>query len=82
MKAYAYSIRRLLVFLGQRGADVLPATETDLLEFRYWRTQAQPEPVGQATWERESAAINGLYEWLGWLLRRGWTRVSGAECAP
>jgi len=64
MKAYAYSIRRLLMFLGQRGADVLSATETDLLEFRYWRTQAQPVPVGQATWERESAAINGLYEWL------------------
>jgi site-specific recombinase XerD len=80
MKAYGYSIRRLLVFLRQRGANVLSATETDLLEFRYWRTQAQAEPIGQATWERESAAINGLYEWLvdrrlvkarPWRTRRG-----------
>jgi hypothetical protein len=47
MKAYVYSIRRLLVFLGQRGADVLSATETELLEFRYWRTQAQAERSGR-----------------------------------
>ena len=79
MRAYAYAVLRLMDFLRVRGSDLLRATETDLLEFRRWRTREQDEPIQRATWEKESAAINGLYGWLvdrGDLRRRPW-RQSG-----
>jgi integrase len=79
MRAYAYAVLRLMEFLRNRGSDLLTATETDLLEFRHWRTQAQDDPIQRVTWEKEAAAINGLYGWLvdrGQLQRRPW-RLSG-----
>lgn len=79
MRAYAYAVLRLMDFLRVRDSDLLRATETDLLEFRRWRTREQDEPIQKATWEKESAAINGLYGWLvarGDLQRRPW-RLSG-----
>jgi len=42
----------------------VPATETDLLEYRALRTRKQLEPICKATWEVEATAITGLYAWL------------------
>jgi integrase len=66
-------------FLRVRGRDLLTATETDLLEYRHWRTQRQDDPIERSTWEKESAAINGVYGWLvdrHYLRSRPW-RLNG-----
>jgi integrase len=92
LRAYAESVRRLMLFLESRGSDVLTATEDDLEEFRYWRKntpkasrKATPDkverPIKQSTWVKEAAGINSLHWWLvgtGRLRRRPW-RSSGKD---
>jgi len=71
LRAYAYIVRRLSVFLAARGTDVLGATEADLVAYRRSRTELGERPVDGATWDREAVVINGLY---GYLLERGLVR--------
>lgn len=64
LRCYAYIVRRLVVFLIERGSDVLSATETDLIAYRTARTEHQRQPVDDATWRREAAVLNALFSWL------------------
>ncbi|MFF2249771.1 tyrosine-type recombinase/integrase [Streptomyces sp. NPDC058142] len=68
MSTYAYAVLMLLGFLAKRGLDLASATETDLKEFRHWRTRTDKAPVQKPTWSKNSAAINNLY---GYLKRTG-----------
>lgn len=75
MRAYAYTAVMLLNFLASRGLDYGSAAETDIHEFRLWRREQAPDPVSTATWDRDSAAIGGLYDYLtlsGAVERRPW----------
>lgn len=65
----------LLNFLRARGLDLRSATESDIREFRLWRREEADETVGEATWDRDSAAIGGLYNFLvdaGYVEARPW----------
>ncbi|MET9881466.1 site-specific integrase [Actinacidiphila glaucinigra] len=64
MSAYAYAVVRLLGFLAKRGLDLASATETDIKEFRQWRTSASKAPVQKTTVIKDSAAIKSLYRYL------------------
>ena len=64
LRCYAYIARRLVVFLAERGSDVLSATEVDLIAYRAARTELQEQPVDDATWRREAAVLNALFSWL------------------
>jgi hypothetical protein len=75
MRKYAYIALRLAGFLAQGGTEGASGPETDLLEYRAWRTREQSEPVSKATWEAEATAINGLCVWLadqGRVAGRAW----------
>ncbi|MER6085437.1 site-specific integrase [Streptomyces sp. NPDC001833] len=79
MRAYAYSVLMLLNFLTARGLDLRLATEADVLDFRQWRREEAEETVEEATWDRDAAAIGGLYDYLaqvGYVSRRPW-RATG-----
>lgn len=75
MRTYAYAVLRLVAFLAARGLDPFSATETDLKEFRHWRSRkdaglVRPRggkksgPVQKTTWTKESAGIGSLYRYL------------------
>ncbi|MFZ3492334.1 site-specific integrase [Streptomyces sp. 5.8] len=64
MRSYAYVVSRLMDFLEHRGTDVVSATEADLVAYRRQRQVLQPIPIGESTWDREAATVNGLYDWL------------------
>jgi integrase len=68
MRAYAQIVRRLAAFLERRGVDLLSASEVDLVAFYAARTGSQDVPIGDATWDKDKAAIKNLY---GWLDRQG-----------
>ncbi|MFE0577562.1 site-specific integrase [Streptomyces sp. NPDC058874] len=79
MRSYAYTVLMLLNFLAARGLDLRSATESDIQEFRQWRREDAEETVGEATWDRDSAAISGLYDFLlqdGFVEVRPW-RATG-----
>jgi hypothetical protein len=62
-----------------RGLDLRSATESGIQEFRQWRREDAEETVGEATWDRDSAAISGLYDFLlqdGFIEVRPW-RATG-----
>ncbi len=77
MKAYAYTALMLFNFLATRGRDFASASEADLLEFRLWRREQAEETVGQAAWDRDSAALGQLYDYL---VQRG--QVPGRPWRP
>ncbi|MET7297942.1 site-specific integrase [Embleya sp. NPDC005575] len=64
MRSYAYVVSRLMDFLAARGTDVVSATEADLVAYRHQRLVLQQVPIGESTWDREAATVNGLYDWL------------------
>jgi site-specific recombinase XerD len=64
MSTYAYAVLMLLGFLAKRGLDLASATETDLKEFRQWRTRTDKVPIQKTTWSKNSAAISNLYSYL------------------
>ena len=64
LRAYAYIVRRLIAFLNGRGADLLSATEGDLVAYRRSRTELQDKPIEGVTWDREATVINALYGYL------------------
>lgn len=75
MRAYVQSVLRLQDFMAQRDGDLLTISETDIMEFRAWRRTGCEQPIQQATWERESAALGSFYGWLvdyGYLRARPW----------
>ncbi|GGN27163.1 hypothetical protein GCM10011578_062200 [Streptomyces fuscichromogenes] len=80
LRDYAYDLMGLEDFLARvldPPTDLLSASEEDLVAFRRWRTQRAPVPVGPATWRRNRAAINGLYDWAvgsGLLRQRSYLR--------
>ncbi|MCL7369592.1 tyrosine-type recombinase/integrase [Streptomyces ardesiacus] len=80
LRDYAYDMMTLDDFLARvldPPADLLSATEEDLVAFRRWRTQLSPAPVGPATWRRNRVAINGFYDWAasaGLVERRPYAR--------
>ncbi|UQU67469.1 site-specific integrase [Couchioplanes caeruleus] len=61
LRAYAYIVRRLITFLNGRGADLISATESDLVAYRRSRTELQDKPIDEVTWDREATVINALY---------------------
>ncbi|GAA2530904.1 hypothetical protein [Winogradskya humida] len=71
LRVYAYIVRRLIAFLDGRGADLLSATESDLVAYRRSRTELQDKPIDEVTWDREATVINALY---GYLLDQGLVR--------
>ncbi|MGW0556763.1 tyrosine-type recombinase/integrase [Streptomyces sp. NPDC002926] len=82
MRAYAYTVLMLLNFLTARGLDLRMATENDVLEFRRWRREDAEETVGEATWDRDAAAIGGLFDYLaqvGYVSGRPWRATGRGE---
>ncbi|MFJ8856610.1 DUF2199 domain-containing protein [Streptomyces sp. NPDC102437] len=77
MKACAYTALMLFHFLATRSRDFVSASEADLLEFRLWRREQAEETVGQAAWDRDSAALGQLYDYL---VQRG--QVPGRPWRP
>ncbi|MFB6674150.1 hypothetical protein ACFCWG_17440 [Streptomyces sp. NPDC056390] len=67
----------LFNFLATRGRDFASASEADLLEFRLWRREQAEGTVGQAAWDRDSAALGQLYDYL---VQRG--QVPGRPWRP
>jgi integrase len=65
MGEYARDLMDLTRFLAELDdpADLLSATEDDLVAYRLDRTERQDEPVSKATWRRRRVAINGFYDW-------------------
>jgi site-specific recombinase XerD len=75
MRSYAYTVLMLLNFLLSRGLDLRSAGERDVQEFRLWRREEAEETVAEATWDRDAAAIRGLYDFLvqiGFVDSRPW----------
>jgi hypothetical protein len=65
----------LLNFLAARDLDLREAAEADLLAFRLWRREEAEETIGQATRDRDAAAIGRLYDYLaqvGYIAGRPW----------
>ncbi|MEW2121666.1 site-specific integrase [Streptomyces sp. NPDC005474] len=93
MRSYAYSVLMLLHFLQARGMDLQSAAEADIREFRLWRLEAADETVEQVSWDRDSAAIGGLYDFSSALVMsppvrggrhagvRHWPAASAVTCA-
>ncbi|MFI6449095.1 site-specific integrase [Kitasatospora sp. NPDC050543] len=75
---YATDLRLWLEFLWGRGEGWQQAAAADLDDFEYWRRWAPQNPiqVGGSKWNRESAAITGLYRWAK---REGLVAVSPTE---
>ncbi|MEV0259006.1 site-specific integrase [Streptomyces sp. NPDC050732] len=62
---YVTDLCLLFNFLWMRGKLWTQATAVDIDDFRYWRQEAaeNPQHVGGAKWNRELAALSGLYAW-------------------
>ncbi|WP_330452235.1 site-specific integrase [Streptomyces sp. NBC_00869] len=62
---YATDLCLFFNFLWLRGKLWTQAIEGDLEDYQYWRQEspANPVPVGDAKWNRELAALTGLYKW-------------------
>ncbi|MGW7729866.1 site-specific integrase [Streptomyces canus] len=52
-------------FLWRRGKLWTQADAADLSDYQYWRQEApaNPQHVGGSKWNRELAALSGLYNW-------------------
>ncbi|MFD5134136.1 site-specific integrase [Streptomyces olindensis] len=72
---YATDLTLWLEFLWRRSKGWREATSRDLDDFEFWRRLAPQNPVrvGGSKWNRERAAITGLYRWA---VREGLVRVS------
>ncbi|MEU1288288.1 site-specific integrase [Kitasatospora sp. NPDC005856] len=73
LRHYGYIVLRLIEFLGERGLELVTATESDLVAYRRSRTELQDDPVGGAAWDREASVLNTLFAWL---VDRGFRRAS------
>ncbi|MGW2858250.1 site-specific integrase [Streptomyces sp. NPDC001205] len=62
---YATDLCLFFNFLWLRGKLWTQATAVDLDDYRYWRQEAAEnlQHVGGAKWNRELAALSGLYAW-------------------
>ncbi len=62
---YTTDLCLFLNFLWSRGKVWTQAVESDVEDFQYWRQQApgNPNRVGGSKWNRELAALIGLYKW-------------------
>ncbi|MCD9193412.1 site-specific integrase [Streptomyces albireticuli] len=62
---YATDLCLFFNFLWAHGELWTQATAVDLDDYRYWRQEAteNPQRVGGAKWNRELAALSGLYTW-------------------
>lgn len=62
---YTYDALDLVDFLEDLDlpADLLSATEDDLVAYREDRTVNQESPISAATWQRRRALINNFYDW-------------------
>jgi integrase len=62
---YTYDTLDLVDFLEELDppADLLSATEEDLIAYREDRTEHQDEPISAGTWQRRRALINNFYDW-------------------
>ena len=76
MEDYAYDVMALEDFLGtvvDPPADLMSATEDDLVAYRRYRTALQRSPVRPATWRRNRVSIDGSTtgRWTPACWRRG-----------
>lgn len=64
-RSYTTDYRVFFQFLWLKGKDWADATSEDILDFEYWRRKdpSNRRPVGGSKWNRELAAIRGLYSW-------------------
>lgn len=62
---YATDLCLFFNFLWLRGKLWTQAVEADLEDYQYWRQESpdNPIPVGDVKWNRELAALTGLYKW-------------------
>ncbi|MFD5720918.1 site-specific integrase [Streptomyces sp. NPDC127036] len=62
---YATDLCLYFNYLWLRGKLWTQADATDLKDYQYWRQEApgNPRRVGGAKWDRELAALAGLYKW-------------------
>ncbi|MFJ8624891.1 site-specific integrase [Kitasatospora sp. NPDC093550] len=81
MKAYAHTVLLLINFLLKRQEDLRTATEYDIRDFESWRRTEGLHTVGDSTWDRDSAAIGRLYDYLvdvGYVASKPWRPVRGS----
>jgi integrase len=64
LRSYAYDARRLANFLASRDANIVAATQADLVAYRRSRTDADHDGVSEATWQREKTLITLVYKFL------------------
>lgn len=64
MRDYGRIIARLDRHQSGRGADLLSATESDLVAYKRLRTRHQRRPIEAAGWSKESGLIDRFYGFL------------------
>ncbi|MDG9714876.1 hypothetical protein [Streptomyces sp. DH10] len=64
MRDYGRIIARLDRHQSGRGADLLSATESDLVAYKRFRTRHQRRPIEAAAWGKESGLIDRFYGFL------------------
>ncbi|MEV3929353.1 site-specific integrase [Streptomyces sp. NPDC049944] len=65
LRDYTYDFLDLDDFLARLDppADLLSATEDDLIAYRDYCIEYRDEPMAPATWKRRRATINRFYDW-------------------
>jgi integrase len=64
-RKYGYALRTWFDFLQLRAKGWREASETDLFDYRFWRTSAleNPRRVAGSTWQGDLAAILAFHDW-------------------
>ncbi|BAS18691.1 integrase domain protein SAM domain protein (plasmid) [Arthrobacter sp. Hiyo8] len=64
-RKYAFALRTWFNFLQTRGKKWSAASESDLFDYRFWRTSASENPrrISGATWQCDLAAVLAFHDW-------------------
>ncbi|MGY4543651.1 site-specific recombinase XerD [Arthrobacter sp. UYNi723] len=64
-RKYAFALRTWFNFLHLRGKEWTGASDSDLFDYRFWRTSAldNPRRISGATWQGDLAAILAFHDW-------------------
>lgn len=78
VREYGYDAFRFARFLESRRTDVVHASQEDIVAYRNSRLVDATEPVGHATWQRDTVVIRGMYQLLkqlGQVTRDPWITI-------
>lgn len=81
VRNYAYDARMLASFLHSRGTDIVHASQEDIVAYRDFRLSGTARPVSEATWQRNTVVIKGIYSLLkqqGVLTGEPWISVGSS----